>query len=215
MPVARARVSRTGKLSAFTTPASRASAPCKVRWVGRMRSRSICFSHVSVAVRQGQRRDAVATGEERHGRCAAGRSTYIRLYRHSGKLALAPIHLRRARVVGRSFAAGAQPLTHVCTVGTCGKKNSAWASGDPTGGRRVEACLERWSALPQRATRREVQKPKPPFGLQIVQQNFKFLGLGCSRKTVARDQSPPRTRTHKFTFSVAVSAVPPLYCSVF
>jgi hypothetical protein len=52
-----------------------------------------------------------------------GKSTYIRLYRHSGKLALAPMNLRRARVVGRSFAAGAQPLTHVCTVGACGKKN--------------------------------------------------------------------------------------------
>jgi hypothetical protein len=36
--------------------------------------------------------------------------------------ALAPMNLRRARVVGRSFSAGAQPPTHVCTVGACGKK---------------------------------------------------------------------------------------------
>jgi hypothetical protein len=89
---------------------------------GRVRSRNICFGHVPVAVRQGQRRDTLATGEERHGGCATGKSTYIRRYRQSGKLALAPIHLRRARVAGRSFAAGAQPLTHVCTVGACGKK---------------------------------------------------------------------------------------------
>jgi hypothetical protein len=51
-----------------------------------------------------------------------GMSTYIRFYRYSGKLTLAPMHLRRARVVGRSFSAGAQPLTHVCTAGACGKK---------------------------------------------------------------------------------------------
>jgi hypothetical protein len=61
------------------------------------------------------------------------KSTYARLYRYSGKLALAPMHLRRARVVGRSSAAGAQPLAHVCTVGACGKKNSAWASSGPAG----------------------------------------------------------------------------------
>ena len=74
-----------------------------------------------VAVRQGQRRDAVATREERQGGCAAGKSKYIRLHRNSGKLVLAPMHLRRARVVGRSFAAGAQPLTHVWTVGAAKK----------------------------------------------------------------------------------------------
>jgi hypothetical protein len=84
------------------------------------------------------------------------------------------MHLRRARVAGRSFAAGAPLLTHVCTVGASGKKNSAWASGGPAGGRRVAVCLGRWRALPQGAARREVQKPKQPCGLQIVQQNFKF-----------------------------------------
>jgi hypothetical protein len=51
---------------------------------------------------------------------------HIRLYRYSGKLSLAPLHLRRARVVGRNFVAGAQPLTHVCTAGACGKKITAW-----------------------------------------------------------------------------------------
>jgi hypothetical protein len=84
------------------------------------------------------------------------------------------MHLRRARVLGRSFAAGAQPLTHVCTVCACGKKNSAWASGGPSGGRRVAACLGRWRALRQGAARPKAQKPKQPCGLQIVQQNFKF-----------------------------------------
>jgi hypothetical protein len=41
---------------------------------GRVRSKmlyNICFGHVLVAVRQGQRRDAGETGEERLGRCSA------------------------------------------------------------------------------------------------------------------------------------------------
>jgi len=76
-----------------------------------VRSKNICFGHVLVAVFQGQRRDAVATGEERHGRCTAGQSKYIRLYRYSAKLALVATNLPRARVVSRSFAAGAPPLT--------------------------------------------------------------------------------------------------------
>jgi hypothetical protein len=38
---------------------------------------NICFGHVLVAVRQGQRRDTVATGEERFGRCATGQIKYI------------------------------------------------------------------------------------------------------------------------------------------
>jgi hypothetical protein len=58
----------------------------------------------------------------------------------------------------------------------------------------VEACLERWSALPQRATRREVQKPKPPFGLQIVQQNFKFSWARLFQKN---GSSRPVTTTHQ------------------
>jgi hypothetical protein len=37
---------------------------------------NICFGHVLVAVRQGQRRDTVATGEEQLGRCAAGQIKY-------------------------------------------------------------------------------------------------------------------------------------------
>jgi hypothetical protein len=62
MPVACARVSRTGKLRGFVTPTSfwhRA----KHAGCGRVRSRQTFFGHVPVAVRQGQRRDAVATGE--------------------------------------------------------------------------------------------------------------------------------------------------------
>jgi hypothetical protein len=162
MPVARARVSRTGKLSGFTLQFPELRHRTKNGWGGRVRSQNISFGHVPVPVRQGQRRDAAATGEERHGRCSAGKSIYIWLYRHSGKLALAPMLLRRARVVGRSFAAGAQALAHVCTAGVYSKKNSAWAFGGPAGGRREAACLGRWRALPQRAARREVQKPKPP-----------------------------------------------------
>jgi hypothetical protein len=39
-------------------------------------------------------------------------------YLYSGKVALAPMYLRRVRVVRRSFAVGAPPLTHVSTVFT-------------------------------------------------------------------------------------------------
>jgi hypothetical protein len=56
---------------------------------------NISFGHVLVAVRQGQRRDAAATGEEQLGRFAARKSKYIRLYLHSGKLILAATYLRR------------------------------------------------------------------------------------------------------------------------
>jgi hypothetical protein len=45
-----------------------------VGWCG-----NICFGYVLVAVRQGQRRDAVATGKEQLGRCAARKSKYILL----------------------------------------------------------------------------------------------------------------------------------------
>jgi hypothetical protein len=74
---------------------------------------------VLVAVCQGQRRDAAATEEERLGRFIAGQRKYIRLYRYSGKLALAAMNLRQARVAGRSSAAGAPPLAHVCIAGAC------------------------------------------------------------------------------------------------
>jgi hypothetical protein len=79
MQVARARVSRTEKLSNFTTLTSRAlgavQSTLRVGGCG-----NIFFGQVPVAVRQDQRRDAAATGEERLCRCAAGQSKYIRLY---------------------------------------------------------------------------------------------------------------------------------------
>jgi hypothetical protein len=167
---------------------------------------------VPVAVRRGQRCDAAATEEERHGRCAARKSKYIRLHRNSGKLALAPMQIRRARVVGSIFAAGAQPMTHVCTAGAA-KKNSAWASGAPTGGRRAAVCLGQRRALPQRAARREVRKHKKPFGLQIVQQNFK---LPWHRLFQERGSSPRRQRSPKICVQPTSGfAGFPLQCSVF
>jgi hypothetical protein len=50
---------------------------------------------VLVAVRQGQRRETVGTGEEQFGRCTAGQSKYIWLYLYSGKLIFAATYLRR------------------------------------------------------------------------------------------------------------------------
>jgi hypothetical protein len=58
-------------------------APCKARWVW-AGAGNICFGYVPVAVRQGQRRDTAATGEEQFGRCAAGQNKYIWLYLYSG-----------------------------------------------------------------------------------------------------------------------------------
>jgi len=69
-------------------------------------ARNICFGHVPIAVRKvRQRRDAAAAGEEQFGRFAAGQNNYYRLYLYSGKETLAAMHLRRVRVVGRSFSA--------------------------------------------------------------------------------------------------------------
>jgi hypothetical protein len=81
MQVAREHLSRTGKLSGFTAKKiSTFGDRAKHVGCGRVRSRNACFCHVLVAVRQGQRRDAAAKGEEQHGRCTAGQSNYIRLY---------------------------------------------------------------------------------------------------------------------------------------
>jgi hypothetical protein len=114
MPEARARVSRTGKESDFTTLISLdLGAVQRTLGVG---------GDVLVTIRQGQRRDAAATGEEDLGRFSARKSIYIRLYLYSGKLILPAAYLRQARVDGRSLAAGAPALTQVCTVGACGTK---------------------------------------------------------------------------------------------
>ena len=75
-----------------------------------MRSRNIFFGHVLIAVRQGQRRDAFATGEKQVSRYTARQSKNFWLYLHSSKLILAAKYFWRVRVVGRSFAAA---LTHV------------------------------------------------------------------------------------------------------
>jgi hypothetical protein len=113
MPVARARVSRTGERIGFTTSAPRA--------VGAVQS----------ALGVG----AVATGEEQIGRCAAEQRKYYWLYLNSGKLALAAMYyLRRLRVAGRSFAAALMKLSTV--VRRWRHKTSAWASSGPAGGRR-------------------------------------------------------------------------------
>jgi len=83
---------------------------------------NVGYGHVLVAVHQGQRRDAVATGEEQLGSFAAKKSKYTRLYLYSGKLILAVMYLRRVFVDGRSLAAGAPAQTRVCTVGACDTK---------------------------------------------------------------------------------------------
>jgi hypothetical protein len=160
---------------------------------GRVRSRNICFGHVPVAGRQGQRRDAAAIGEERHGRFAPGKRTYIRLHRYSGKFASRRCTFDELESLAVVF--GGRLTTDACLC-RCRlwQKNSAWASGGPAEGRRVAACLRRMARIAKRAARRDVKKPKPPCGLQIVQQDSNFRGLGCSRKGAARDQAVTEIR---------------------
>jgi hypothetical protein len=55
---------------------------------------NVLFGLVFVAVRQGQRRDAFATEEEKLGRFSARESKYKRLYLYSGKCVLAATYLR-------------------------------------------------------------------------------------------------------------------------
>ena len=111
-----------------------------------------------IGVRQGQRRDTAATGEEQIARCAAWKSKYTRLYLCSGKLTIETIYPRRVRVAGLSFSAVAPALTHVCTAGDYGE-NSAWASGGPARCWRVAACMGRWRALPLHGPPRRVERP--------------------------------------------------------
>jgi hypothetical protein len=176
----------------------------KHAFCGRVRSRNICFGHVPVAVRQGQRCDAEAIGEERHGRCAAGMITHIRLYRYSGKLALAPMHLRRARVVGRSFAAGAQPLARACAVGACGKNNSAWASGGPAGAGVWRHALGDGAHCPSGRQRAKYRSLNHHLGFKSFGKFSNFRGLGCSRKGVAHHQAA--TKSQNFAFSPAADS---------
>jgi hypothetical protein len=89
-----------------------------------VRPKNNCFDHVLIPVYQGRkRRGAIAVGEEELGRCEAGQINYYRLYLYSGKLALAAMYLQRDNFAGRSFAAGAPPLTHVLTFVTGGARS--------------------------------------------------------------------------------------------
>jgi hypothetical protein len=87
------------KLSGFTTPTSRALGTVQralgVGGCGREIFYKNCFGHELIAVQQGQRRDAAATENGKLGSFAAGKSNYMRLYQHSGKLALAAVDFRR------------------------------------------------------------------------------------------------------------------------
>jgi hypothetical protein len=114
------------------------------------------------------------------------------------------MYLRRARVVGRSFAVGAQPLTHVCinsslssssahlcTVRARGKNNSAWASGGPPGkGVRRRAGGD-GANCPSGQHGAKYRNLKRHLGFKSFSKISNFRGLGCSRKRVAHHQSPP------------------------
>jgi hypothetical protein len=167
-----------------------------------VRSRNIFFAHVLVAVRQGQCRDAVATGKERIGRCTAEQNGYIGLYRYSGILALAAMYLRRVQLCGKRSTTGAclcrWNLRH---------KTSARASGGPAGIRREAACIGRWRTLPQHGPPRRVQRPHIRWiaflNSEIRSGPIAFPDrLSCSRKGGAGSNQPkPLRRSHKFVLA--------------
>ena len=98
--VARARVSRTGVWSGLPLKLLELWAPCKARWVWTGAVAKYLFWPRARCSSPGRkRREAVAIGEEQLGRCASGNSKYYRLHRHSGKLALAAMYLRRVCVL--------------------------------------------------------------------------------------------------------------------
>jgi hypothetical protein len=94
----RARIPN-GKYSNFASLTSRALGAVQSALGVGERGNS-CFGQVLVAVRQGERRDAFATGEEQLGRCAARNGKYVRLYLYSRKLIAAATYLRRVFVDG-------------------------------------------------------------------------------------------------------------------
>jgi hypothetical protein len=112
--------------------------PCKARWVWADAATKYLFGHVPIVVCPSrQRGDAVVAGQEQLGRRTAGTSNYYRPYLYSGKLTLAAMYHRKARVVGSSFPAGAPPLTHVSAVVSPAPsaETSAYASGGAAGGK--------------------------------------------------------------------------------
>jgi hypothetical protein len=122
------------------------------------------------------------------------------------------MHLRRARVVARSFAAGAQLLTLVCTVGACGKKQLGAGLRWPCRGQACGGMLGAMARVaPAGGTARSTE-PKPPCGLQIVQQNFKFSWARLFEKS-GSSRPQPSSRTQNFTFTVAAISAGPT-CNV-
>ena len=132
----------------------------------------------------------------------------LQLSRYKGKLALAAIYHRRARVVGHSIAAGAPPLTHVCTVGAGGTRPRRGPPAALPG----QACGGMLGAMVYIALRRVVVPLRVArFFIDSPSRFEKGIGLKSG-------SSPPRTntRTHNFALGVAaVSSGSPLYCSVF
>jgi hypothetical protein len=141
-----------------------------------------------------------------------GKSKYIRFYRHSGKLALAPMHLRRAQVVGRSITAGAQPLSHVCTAGACGIKTR---HGPPAALPGAGVWRHGWGDGAHGTSGRHGAKYRSLNHVGL--KSFRNSKFSCARLFQNSGSSqPPHTEVNNFAFSpAAVSAGSPLYCSVF
>jgi hypothetical protein len=94
----------------------------KERWVW---AGAVIFSSVTCPLQFAKASAATLPQQEKNNSAdlQRGRVTiFFRLYLYSGKLVLAAKNLRQAFIDGRSAAASAPALTHVCTVGACGTK---------------------------------------------------------------------------------------------
>jgi hypothetical protein len=129
---------------------------------------------------------------------------YIRLYLRSGKLVFAATYLRRVFVVVRRFAAGAQALTHVCTVGACGTKPRREAPPPPRGEIQQDRVIKDFAdhAAGGGSGRRGRGSVRHGAKYRSINhhEDFKsfskisnFRGLGCSRNLGSRHQTPPRS----------------------
>ena len=204
--MARARVSRKGKLSGFTTPTSRALGTVQnTLSVGgpEIFSSAMCplqFAKASAAtLPQQEKIDSADVQRDR-----------VNISGFIGTVASWPS--RRCTFDKLGFAAGAPPLTQVRTVGACG---TIPRRGPPAAvGRRMAACLGRWRASPQNGPLIRVQRPHIRWADFLNSENrsgpidfpdrlSSSRGEGCT--TTAQSEA------RNFLFSpAAISAEPPL-----
>jgi hypothetical protein len=119
------------------------------------------------------------------------------------------MHLRRARVVGRSFAAGAQPLTHVWTVGAAKKTRRGPPALLPGAG----VWRHAWgdgAHCPNGRHGAKYRSLNNHVGFKSFSKISNFRGLGCSRKGVAREAVTHRSPQLYVQRSSGFCCIPPV-----